>query len=290
MIVSRLATRKEPLKTVRINKNSNSSSGLFPNRVAPLKSNLKFGAVKILRPNDIPRLKPCEKLVLLAHPDDEACFFSFISNFLKDKKDSVQLVYATSGQKGRDVRGIIPRYDSKMGLQRENELVNALDEYKLERHPLILDLMDGESHYPENKDKMHKMLEKVVDNIKPKEVYTFDPFGVTTHSDHIAISEVTSDVLKRSQKDSYKDIKLWQVAFTEKSKNEFIDKTKDHTHMFLSTRASIVKPDIQFNISQNIPEIIDSFNHYKSQFPENAITAMKNYFTENPWIDLILKR
>ena len=93
---------------------------------------LSFG-IRLKHVNEINTLKQANKLVIIAHPDDETCFFGFIAKFLKNPKESIQLVYTTSGQKGQDIRNIIPRYDKKMQFQREKELSEALDELNVKQ-------------------------------------------------------------------------------------------------------------------------------------------------------------
>ena len=75
--------------------------------------NLSFG-IRLKHVDEIDTLKPSNKLFITAHPDDETCFFGFIAKFLKNPNEKIQLIYTTSGQKGQDVRKIIPRYDKKM--------------------------------------------------------------------------------------------------------------------------------------------------------------------------------
>lgn len=254
------------------------------------KSKITFGHLELLRPDSIEKLEQCNDLFLFAHPDDESCFFSFFTQKDKNSKSAPQFVYTTQGQKGRDIRNIIPRFDPRMGTEREKELIEALEAYDMKKNPMLLDLMDGETHYPENKIRIQSFLEKIVDTVKPKNVYTFDSIGMTGHSDHIAISEVASDVLKRTNFDKYKGINLWQVALTNEAKNNLINETKDHTHIFTYARSSITKPDAQYNIFENIPEIVKAFSKYKTQFSDTAVVAIKDYLINHPTIDLVLKR
>lgn len=248
--------------------------------------NLSFG-IRLKHVDEIDTLKPSNKLFITAHPDDETCFFGFIAKFLKNPNEKIQLIYTTSGQKGQDVRKIIPRYDKKMKNQREQELSEALDELNLKQEPLMLDLMDGETHFKPNRERCKTLLKKVIVAVKPKEIYTFDYSGITGHTDHIQVSRIIEDLVKENPEQK---IDLYEVGFSQDTTDKIIEYTKNSTQIFLYSRPSIYKsPYKEIDITNEIPQIINSLKKYVSQFSPNACVNLKEYFKNNPIITLMKK-
>lgn len=267
---------------MKISTNYYSNNGEYNNK---RNRNCSFGRVSLKFKEDIPNLKHCDRLVILAHPDDETCFFSFINKFIKDSTKKLQLVYLTSGQKGRDERGIIPRFDKRMRDQRLKELEDSMNVMDVTREdPLVLDLVDGETHYKENRPIVMELLSRVLEKTMPDEVYSFDESGVTGHTDHIIASNMTRKTVEKFQ--SLKNIDLYQVGFTQESVDNIIEATKDSTQIFLYCRPSIEVPDRTIDITEEIPVTIESFSKYTSQFTSKACKALNLYFQQNPLIYL----
>ncbi|MFA7659144.1 MAG: PIG-L family deacetylase [Candidatus Gastranaerophilaceae bacterium] len=244
--------------------------------------------IELKRKEDIPNLKKADVAIFMAHPDDEICFFSFIPNLINQNK-KVQLVYSTSGERGRDVRGIFERFAPEIKDLRENELRTSLENLEVNINPLILGLPDSFTHLEDNIKTMKSMVSSIIEKICPNEIYTFGPEGVTNHTDHKAIGGVAFAVVKdiNSSKTKEGKIKLYQVGFLEKSKKKIIKFTKKSTKAFTFVQAvNSAKPSFKFNISKSIPNIIKAFNSHKTQFTPETVEALKHYFKTNKYIDI----
>lgn len=253
--------------------------------------NLNFKRLDLQHRGDIEKLTPAENLFFLAHPDDESCFFYFISNLLAKDSGSVQLIYTNSGQNGRDARGILERYDPRMKDLREHELIQAIDEgYNSKRSPLVLDFIDGQTHLEENKRDMKVFVKEIIDRVKPANIFTFEPKGITNHSDHRAISEVTSAVFEENKDSLTKDKKLWKVGLTKKAAELLIKETERDTHIFTYVRPSIERAGNSVDVSRFIEQIYKAMSAYKSQFKPEAVESFCAYLKKYPLIDMIMRR
>lgn len=256
-----------------------------------LNKSKNFKAHTLLHKDDIGKLRPVENLFFLAHPDDETCFFYHLTNLVNVDPDSVLLVYTNLGQKGRDARGILERYDPRMKDLRADELAHSTDDgYGLNRAPLIMDFIDGETHTDNVKKQMEVIVENIIRNVKPKNIFTFEPNGITNHTDHKAISEVATDVFVKNKTDLTQNSNLYHVGLTDKAKDLLIAKTQNDTHIFTYAKAGLSDISKEYDVS-NFIEIIDrAMSFYKSQFNDKAIKAFCNYIQEYPFINMILRK
>ncbi len=253
---------------------------------------VKNGKIELIGPKDIGKLTPCDVLMIIPHPDDIEVFFPQITKFLEDKK-SVQLVYTTSGQKGRDSRGLIPRYDPKMKDQRESELKEALATLGVKRNPLLLGKMDGATHRPEVQTQIKPMLKDIIFNTQPKEIHTFGPEGMTNHSDHKATRAMVADVMEdlKAELAQEKDgdwingTRVMQVGLTTKQVEEYKNITAPTTPIFKYLRNSQVPIDEKIELTKDgIDKIVDATTAYGSQFPDKAPEAVGDYYKNNPFV------
>ena len=131
-------------------------------------------------------------LFCFAHPDDES--FSGAGTAMKYAEAGVPsvLVTATLGERGK--RGDPPLCKPEdLGACRERELREAaaiigFGEVHLLRH------RDRELAHVEA-DALRRPLARIVREVRPAVVITFDPHGFNGHPDHVAISRFTSDAV-----------------------------------------------------------------------------------------------
>lgn len=263
---------------------------ILPINTFKMTDSIEFKAHDLLHRDDIDKLRPTENLFLLAHPDDESCFFYHLANLVNKDSDSVQLVYTNSGQKGRDARGILERYDPQMKDLREKELSYATDEdYGLNRAPLIMDFIDGETHQDKIRDEIKIVTEAVLEKIQPKNIYTFEPNGITYHSDHRTISEVATEVYENNRDNLTRDTNLWHVGLMEKSRNLLIEETQKDTHIFTYAKAALTKASKKYDVSKFIERIYKAMSFYETQFTKSGVKSFCNYIRKYPFVDMIKK-
>ncbi len=152
---------------------------------------------------------------IFAHPDDEA--FGPSGTILKLAKDfDIYLICATRGEAGQNSL----KRQKELGKIREKELKESAKFLGVKK-VYFLDFIDGtlsNSLYHELAEK----IEKIVMDLKPVEIMTFESRGISGHIDHITVSMATQFVF---QKLSF--IKeLWQYClpfdFSIHVKNYFI--------------------------------------------------------------------
>lgn len=129
----------------------------------------------------IQRLPEADVVVVLAHPDDEV-FISGTLYQLAQQGKRVQVVYASDGNRGRDVSG--HRYTGDvLGHARQGEARDAIQRLNIEREPLILPLTDGET--AAQAPLLQTLLNAVLRQTRPTTLLTFHPDnGITGHVDH----------------------------------------------------------------------------------------------------------
>ena len=230
-------------------------------------------------------LKPSKNLVILAHPDDETCFFGFIAKLFKKSKEPTQLIYSTSGQAGRDISNEYQRFAIGIRDKRLNELRNGINRLGAKRDALVLDMMDGETHFPHNRQILKTYVKKIIERTKPANIYTFDSSGITGHTDHFTIGTVTNRAV--SEVDPDKKIKLWNIGFTQDEADKIVMDTYPNSTIFRNARASIDTPDRTVDISKEIPTLMDSFTEYKSQFSAQSCKDIKKFLDSYPFINMM---
>lgn len=163
----------------------------------PIAPALKAEAAQTIAPGwltfqDLSGVAPADVLVVLAHPDDEL-FLSGRLAELAHAGHSVQVVYVTNGKAGRDISGLALQGD-RLGVTREREAVRALQVLGVQRSPLFLDFMDGQTGaYPEA---LAEQLRAVLMQIRPGELLMYNAHdGITGHPDHIIVAQTLQRVI-----------------------------------------------------------------------------------------------
>ena len=232
----------------------------------------------------IRQLKPCDRLLVVAHPDDEVCFFGFIAKYFKNPNERIQLVYTTSGQNGRDITKRTNRYTPIVRDKRLAELGNVMTVLKAKNEPLVLDMMDSETHHPQNRAVLLDYLKAILRRTQPKAVYSFDESGITGHTDHFTASVLTRKAIR--ELDSSKTTHYWNVGLTQRASDKLVMDTAKTTKMFSYARPSINEPDKIIDISEEVPVLIRAFQQYKTQFLPSACQDIRKYFRSYPFITL----
>ncbi|MEB3287235.1 MAG: PIG-L family deacetylase [Vampirovibrionales bacterium] len=142
---------------------------------------------------DLANVAPADVLVVLAHPDDEIFLSGTAAKLAKEGK-RVQFVYATNGKAGEDVSGRGFSGDI-LGVERSFEASRALQKLGVNRPPMILDFMDGETgNFPEA---LKEQLRAILLHTRPQTVLLFNAEnGLTGHPDHKNVSSFVDDVLE----------------------------------------------------------------------------------------------
>ncbi len=141
-------------------------------------------------------------LLVYAHPDDEAYGSAGTSAKYRSLGAKVHLITATRGEAGP--RGNPPLSESKEELAkvREEELRRSCEVIGIEK-PIILGYPDGGvAAVPREEAVPH--LARIIRELRPTVVVTFDEDGITGHPDHIAIGRFATEAFFSSgEKNAY---------------------------------------------------------------------------------------
>lgn len=148
-------------------------------------------------------------LFVFAHPDDEsfACGGSIAK--YNQRGDTVYLVCATSGCKGRSGEFQF-NCREELAKHREQELQRAAEILGV-AHTHLYHYPDGSLADQDQEELAQRILATILE-IKPNVVVTFPPDGVTGHPDHIAISQATERAVALSEQ-SLKPSELCDLYF-----------------------------------------------------------------------------
>jgi LmbE family N-acetylglucosaminyl deacetylase len=153
----------------------------------------------------VPSIPPSgikKALVIFPHLDDEALTSGgFISN-LSSSGVKVYWVVLTKGEKGTPDG----KPDERLKAIRVKEANNAAHIYGVTSLE-IEDYPDG--GVSDCRDKLTTEVNKILKDIQPDLVITYDLAGLYGHPDHIVTSEVVTDVIKGD----FPSIKLWYAAY-----------------------------------------------------------------------------
>ena len=138
-------------------------------------------------------------LVVLAHPDDEI-FHGGILMHLSQQGARVTLVCATNGEAGKPHPSIGAVHD--LGALRTEELRLSCHRLGIDP-PVLLGFHDsargerqrhGDAHALANVDmlEVEATIRKVIEDVRPHVLLTFDPHGGYYHPDHLAIQRATT--------------------------------------------------------------------------------------------------
>lgn len=191
-------------------------------------------------------------LVIFPHADDEAVTCGGVLHRLSRGGSAVTLVLLTRGERGtpsatRDVRLMESR-------TREAQAAAAI----LGISKLIQeDFGDGELH--EKKPALAAFIETTIEQEKPDLLITYDLAGMYGHTDHIACSQVITE-LRTSQ---FPEVPLWYVTLPKR----ILARTRLPQHMATSPHAQAMQalPTQRIFIGGSVVPKIEAWYTYKSQ-------------------------
>ena len=129
-------------------------------------------------------------LFIFAHPDDESHWGSGVALRCHDEGARTVLVTATRGERGTAGGLCTP---DELPAVREAELREAARILKFDRVELLQYVDKELSGAPP--DDIRRTLVAAIRRERPTIVITFDPNGITLHTDHLAICRFVSDAL-----------------------------------------------------------------------------------------------
>lgn len=136
-------------------------------------------------------------LGIWAHPDDEAWSMVGLMKRALRNKQKVHLITATRGEAG-NIDGCDDCDRSELADIRESEMISSLACIGEVDH-LWLDYRDGKMSEADL-DKAVNALTKIIDDLSPDTLVTFEPEGITGHSDHKTISRWVYMASKKTRK------------------------------------------------------------------------------------------
>lgn len=141
-------------------------------------------------------------LVIFPHADDEAIMCGGLLHRLSASGRAVTLVVLTRGERGTR-KGISSECLKEICTREARAVSSILGISKLIQE----DFGDGELR--EKKQELSMFIHALIDQEKPDLLLTYDLSGLYGHMDHIACSEIVTEL----QKTTFHNIPLWYVTF-----------------------------------------------------------------------------
>ena len=143
--------------------------------------------------------RPASLLVVLAHPDDEI-FHGGILAHLSERGVRVTLVCATNGEAGKSHPSVGVVDD--LGALRVEELKMSCERLGIDP-PVLLGFHDSARKERQRHDdpralanvemlEIEAAIRRVIEDVKPQVILTFDPHGGYYHPDHLAVQRATT--------------------------------------------------------------------------------------------------
>ena len=204
-------------------------------------------------------------LVFMPHPDDEAVFTSGLIKKMIEEQVVVKIVTMTRGEKSTLRYGLKPKDD--LAAARDKELRKSFGVLGVNQFD-ALDLPDGGLKY--RKKEMKKIIKKDIAVFGATLVITLEPDGIYGHPDHIALSAVVTEVVKKPVRLLYATV------------GEFMHKPRASK---MSEKAVIkpLKPELVFKLGfvETLAKI-RSLRAHSSQFQKTGIDSRDfNFFKAN---------
>jgi LmbE family N-acetylglucosaminyl deacetylase len=146
------------------------------------------------------RFRPTSVLAVYAHPDDELFHGGGMLAHLSDRGVRVVLACATRGEAGRPHASVQPVAD--LGALRAAELHRSCELLGIEP-PVFLGFHDSARKERQRHNdpralanvdmlEVEAAIRRVIEDVKPQVLITFDPHGGYYHPDHVAIHRATT--------------------------------------------------------------------------------------------------
>lgn len=133
-------------------------------------------------------------LVAVPHPDDETAFAGTIIYYLLHSGCDVRVITLTKGECSTLRYGLKPEDD--LVSARAKEMSDAMQVFGVTDY-MIYDIPDGgiETHKKQTK----AIMQSECETFKPDVILTLEPWGIYGHPDHIALTEIISDLTSSSE-------------------------------------------------------------------------------------------
>ena len=133
-------------------------------------------------------------LFAFAHPDDESFITGGLIHRLSKNQNVQTILYsATKGDAGKCGNPAVCKKE-ELAAVRENELEQAAQFLQVD-HLIIDDFKD--KFVGENRIQVREKLLSIIREYKPEIIITFPKHGISGHTDHIAMHEITTDIVKK---------------------------------------------------------------------------------------------
>jgi LmbE family N-acetylglucosaminyl deacetylase len=205
-------------------------------------------------------------LLIFPHPDDEVLTCGGLISILNTTGKKITDLILTKGEKGQE--GAI--YDPKLKKIRVKETAEVTRILGISK---IIQDDFGDGELSNKKTEIEKRIREVITTEKPDLIITYDQSGLYGHPDHIAVSEIVTNILSVGAEHvqpygaqhvvPLQNIKLWYVSFPQK----FYNLTSLPTHMadnpdFMEKREIL---NLKFFTGLSTVKKIQALYAYKSQ-------------------------
>lgn len=226
------------------------------------------------------RVKSSKRLILVhAHPDDETINNGVTMAKYATNGVDVTLVTCTRGEEGEvlvaSLANLSSDKDDKLGEHREIELKNAMDELGIQDFrflgaPNIKWRDSGMMGMPQNEGKdvfwqsdleeAANELVKIILEIKPQVLITYDEFGGYGHPDHIKAHKVAMRAAELAAQQGWQIEKIYWNTIPKSVIQMGIDKMKEVGSDFFGAESAedlpFAKPDEIVTSVVNAPEFV----------------------------------
>ncbi len=141
-------------------------------------------------------------LVIFPHPDDE--IFSAGGVMALNKRAT--LLILTKGERGTEDAHL----DPKLKEIRSQEEIKSAGILRVKK---LIHKDYGDLGLDQKKEEIRQEISQVINAEKPDLIITFDPSGFDGHPDHIAVSQVVTDLIKRD----FKNVPLWYTTIPKRT-------------------------------------------------------------------------
>jgi LmbE family N-acetylglucosaminyl deacetylase len=210
-----------------------------------------------------------------AHPDDETYLTAGLMAAGVRAGSRVACVTATRGEEGSWDEERWPT--SEMGKVREDEMMRSLDVLGVTEHEW-LDYYDGTCASVDPEEGASRIV-AIMQDVRPRSVFTFGPDGMTGHADHKSVSAWTTEAFDRAAPDG---AKLYYATMTPEWAEEFVP-VMNRFNVFMEPGTPPVTPReelaIEFELEPELLELkLQAISEHVSQV-EGMLNAFgKDYF------------
>jgi len=192
-------------------------------------------------------------LLIYPHADDEVLGTAGLINIASIQNKKLTLVILTKGEKGTP--------DASTDLRLKNVRVNearTISKFLGISNLIQEDFGDGE--LIQKTDRVNSYISKLLDSEKPDLVVTYDESGLYGHPDHIVVSEIVTDLIKKK----YTNTSLWYTTYPKRVLS--MVSLPEHMAKDPKFKEKRVLPTNKLFIGMSLFKKIQSVYLYKSQY------------------------